>query len=562
MERRAFIAIALCFLILILYQEILQRLYPAPEEAPPQTREETAPGEEPAARAEPAPAGAARTEPGHGEPDAGTAAAQPPPAGRDVVIENELYRAVFTTAGARLKSLQLKSYRTSVAPGSPPLDLIEPSPATQPPLGLLLRGSEGAVDDAEVLYEVDRDSLRLSGDESGELRFRGRLGGAEVEKRIRAAGGRYFIGLEIDAGEAAADRQVAVVWQHGLASGAPTTADIHANSLLVVEDQGLRRYSHQCFFLDSMRGNCHAIEEGSAPFHEEGVRWIAYDGRYFLAALIPKGEAASKLDVRFRNHVASAELLLPPATRSASFDLYLGPKKIEILESGPRSLRPALDLGIFTFIALPLLHVLRLSHLLTGNYGLDIILLTVVIKILFIPLTQKSLKSMREMQKLQPEMAKLRERYKDKPEEMNKQVIELYRRHKVNPLGGCLPMVLQIPVFIGLYQALLNAVELRHAPFVGWIEDLSAPDRLGAWNLPFVEPPGVPILTLLMGASMFLQQWMTPSGADPAQQRMMLIMPVIFTFMFINFPSGLTLYWLVNNVLTIAQQYAINRPGR
>jgi YidC/Oxa1 family membrane protein insertase len=186
----------------------------------------------------------------------------------------------------------------------------------------------------------------------------------------------------------------------------------------------------------------------------------------------------------------------------------------------------------------------------------------VVIKILFIPLTQKSLKSMREMQKLQPEMAKLRERYKDKPEEMNKQVIELYRRHKVNPLGGCLPMVLQIPVFIGLYQALLNAVELRHAPFVGWIEDLSAPDRLGAWNLPFVEPPGVPILTLLMGASMFLQQWMTPSGADPAQQRMMLIMPVIFTFMFINFPSGLTLYWLVNNVLTIAQQYAINRPGR
>ncbi len=166
---------------------------------------------------------------------------------------------------------------------------------------------------------------------------------------------------------------------------------------------------------------------------------------------------------------------------------------------------------------------------------------------------------MREMQKLQPEMAKIRERLKDKPEEMNKAVMEMYKRHKVNPLGGCLPMVLQMPVFIGLYQALRYAVELRHAPFLGWINDLSAPDRLGSVQLPFVEHAGFPVLTLAMGASMFLQQWMTPSAADPTQQRMMLLMPVVFTFMFINFPAGLTLYWLVNNILTIAQQYVMNR---
>ena len=183
-----------------------------------------------------------------------------------------------------------------------------------------------------------------------------------------------------------------------------------------------------------------------------------------------------------------------------------------------------------------------------------------VIKVLFIPLTQQSFESMRAMQKLQPQMAKIRERFKDKPDEMNKEIMELYRRHKVNPLGGCLPMVLQIPVFIGLYQALLNAIELRHAPFICWITDLSAPDRLGSIQLPFVEHPGIPVLTLLMGVSMFVQQWMTPPAADPAQQRVMMIMPLMFTFMFINFPSGLALYWLVNNVLTIAQQYTMNRP--
>jgi len=168
---------------------------------------------------------------------------------------------------------------------------------------------------------------------------------------------------------------------------------------------------------------------------------------------------------------------------------------------------------------------------------------------------------MREMQKLQPQMAKIRERFKDTPEQMNKEIMELYRRHKVNPLGGCLPMVLQIPVFIGLYQALLNTIELRHAPFLLWINDLSAPDRLGALQLPFVQHPGIPVLTLLMGVSMFVQQWMTPSAGDPAQQRVMMIMPLMFTFMFVNFPSGLALYWLVNNLLTIAQQFYMNRTA-
>jgi YidC/Oxa1 family membrane protein insertase len=166
---------------------------------------------------------------------------------------------------------------------------------------------------------------------------------------------------------------------------------------------------------------------------------------------------------------------------------------------------------------------------------------------------------MREMQKLQPQMAKLRESLKDNPEQMNKEIMELYRRHKVNPLSGCLPMVLQIPVFIGLYNALLNAIELRHAPFMLWITDLSSPDRLGSISIPYVDPPGIPVMTVIMGASMLIQQWMTPSTGDPTQQRMMMFMPLIFTLMFINFPSGLVLYWLVNNLLTVVQQYVLMR---
>ena len=205
---------------------------------------------------------------------------------------------------------------------------------------------------------------------------------------------------------------------------------------------------------------------------------------------------------------------------------------------------------------MPLLHALRFLNRVFGNYGIAIILLTTAVKILTIPLTQTSFKNMRAMQKLQPEMTKLREKFKDDPTAMQKEMMELYRRHRVNPLSGCLPMVLQIPIFIGLYNSLSGAIELRHAPFALWIRDLSSPDRL------MVAGVGIPVLTLLMGATMLIQQWLTPQQGDPTQQRVMMFMPLIFTFMFINLPSGLVLYWLVNNVLTIAQQYWMLRSSK
>jgi YidC/Oxa1 family membrane protein insertase len=192
------------------------------------------------------------------------------------------------------------------------------------------------------------------------------------------------------------------------------------------------------------------------------------------------------------------------------------------------------------------------------NYGIAIIILTLLIKIVLWPLGAKSYKSMSEMKKIQPLMKEIREKYKDDKKKMNEEVMALYRTYKINPLGGCLPMVVQIPVFFALYRMLYQAIELRHAPFFLWINDLSAPDRLFdfGFSIPFMQPPyGIPVLTLVMGASMILQQKMSPPMGDPAQAKMMMLMPVVFTVIFINFSSGLVLYWLVNNIFSIAQQY-------
>ena len=219
----------------------------------------------------------------------------------------------------------------------------------------------------------------------------------------------------------------------------------------------------------------------------------------------------------------------------------------------------AVNFGFFDILAKPLLWVLKFFNNYLHNYGWAIILLTILVKIVFWPLTHKSYKSMKDMQKLQPKMAKIREKHKDNREKMNQEMMALYKTYKVNPMGGCLPMVIQIPVFFALYSLLGYAIELRQAHFLLWINDLAAPDRLPIGvPIPYVGD-GIPVLTLLMGASMFIQQKMTPTTGDPTQAKLMLFLPVVFTFMFINFASGLVLYWLVNNVLSIGQQYYINK---
>jgi len=209
-------------------------------------------------------------------------------------------------------------------------------------------------------------------------------------------------------------------------------------------------------------------------------------------------------------------------------------------------LEGAVEFGYFSFMAKPLLRVLNFMQSYLINYGIAIIVLTIVIKLIFYPLTHHGLKSMNGMKKVQPQIAAIKERYKDDKTRLNKEIMGLYKKYKINPVGGCLPMILQIPVFIALYEVLYVCIELRHAPFFLWIHDLSAQD-------PYYITP------LIMGGSMFIQQKMTPTAVDPTQAKMMLFMPVIFTVMFLKFPAGLVIYWLVNNLLSIAQQYYINK---
>jgi YidC/Oxa1 family membrane protein insertase len=310
-----------------------------------------------------------------------------------------------------------------------------------------------------------------------------------------------------------------------------------------------------------------AKEYEDGPFTLQGnIEWVGFGGNYFLRGIVPlEGSGVSYVmqgtDTLTRTTlIGNLDTVQAGGEKTYAYKIYYGPKKVELLRELGYNLERAVNFGWFDIIARPTLWLLNFLYSFVGNYGVAIILVTIMFKAAFWPISQKGMKSMKNMQKLQPKMAKLKEKYKDDPTRMNQEVMNLYKTYRVNPLGGCLPMVLQIPVFFALYKVLLQSIELRHAPFMLWITDLSAPDRLWiGFDLPYLG--GLPVLTLLMGASMWLQQKMTPTTADPTQAKIMQFLPLIFTFMFLNFASGLVLYWFVNNLLSILQQKLINRES-
>jgi len=283
------------------------------------------------------------------------------------------------------------------------------------------------------------------------------------------------------------------------------------------------------------------------------LEWFAFDEDYFISLMYPSIKGTTLLLSRGAKEIIRGALFAPVEMRpgdrvKVSYTLFLGPKVTELLGEVAPTAKKANDYGWFSILAVPMLKILNFCHGLTGNYGLDIILLSIFLKIIFTPLTIKSQRSMKEMQKLQPEVKRLQQKYKNDKQRLNKEVMELYKRRKVNPVGGCLTMLPQLPVFFALYRALLNSIELRHSPFIWWIRDLAAKDPS------YITP-------LLMGGTMYLQQKMSMSTmtADPTQAKMMSLMPLFFTFIFLSFPSGLVLYWLVTNVLAIGHQSYINR---
>lgn len=282
-----------------------------------------------------------------------------------------------------------------------------------------------------------------------------------------------------------------------------------------------------------------------------GQGWVAFLEHYFMTAWIPQ---SSNLKIYYKNLNGdvfeageyTSVTIAPNQSQNISSVLYSGPIIKDNLVSLAPNLEKTLDYGMLSFFSEIIFWVMSHIHALVGNWGLSIILVTVLIKLIFYPLSAKSYRSMAKMRMLQPRIKRLQETYKDDRQALGKKMMEMYKEEKVNPLGGCLPMVIQIPIFISLYWVLLESVELRHAPFIFWIHDLSMKD-------PYF------VLPVLMGLSMFLQQRLSPAPADPMQAKIMMFLPVIFTFLFASFPSGLVLYWLTNNLISILQQWLITR---
>jgi YidC/Oxa1 family membrane protein insertase len=290
--------------------------------------------------------------------------------------------------------------------------------------------------------------------------------------------------------------------------------------------------------------------------------WVAMVQHYFVSAWVPpatysKDLYVEKLDKnQFRVGVKSKlDALSIGQEKIETFKLFVGPQEERVLENVTPGLELVKDYGWLTILAKPIFWLLEKIHALVNNWGWAIIFLTVFIKLVFFPLSAASYKSMARMKEVQPKLLEMKERYKGDPQKLNQAMMEMYRKEKINPLGGCFPVLIQIPVFIALYWVLLASVEMRAAPWLGWIQDLSKPDTLfGVW---FGAPIG--LLPILMAISMFVQTKLNPTPPDPVQAKLMMLMPIVFSFMFFFFPAGLVLYWVVNNILSIAQQWQINK---
>lgn len=462
-----------------------------------------------------------------------------------VEITTPLYVAVLSTSTATIQSWRLTRYRESLENGSPSIELVR---AGGRALELTAQG-EMAAEMAKVRFRTD--PLGSNVDATSAARtiraFALLEGGGRIEKEFTFYPDRYVVDVVVRA----CDREGRPLAERlGLALSYPKSEFSRKSGV----------------FAGPVALSPHGLEEldvSKQAGRPMEARWGGVALHYFLSAIVPSGPGRKDLFLEDSKESVRVTLWGGPAKEGGCdyrFLAYFGPKSIEDLKAAGEDLDKALHLGFFDIIARPLLLSMKFINEHTHNYGIAIIVLTIVIKLIFWPLTHKSFASMREMQKLQPRIKQIRERFKDDREQLNREMMLLYKTHKINPLGGCLPMLLQIPVFFALYKALMDSIELRHAPFVFWIKDLSGPDYLLRFppGMSFFGIEGIGPLPLVMGVSMVIQQKMTPSTGDPTQAKVMMLMPIFFTFLFISFPSGLVLYWLMNNVLSIVQQIYIN----
>ena len=482
---------------------------------------------------------------------AATLPAFTPAPGRDLTVDSPLYEAVFYTGGGPLRSFKLKKFQTGLAPDSPLVNMVDERTAAVAPLGLVIN-SQPSWSTGQWSLDSGEQNLKLDAGQQGALRLVGVVDNLRVVRELSFNADSYLIKEKIRLINAG-DQPRSVRVSYTVASDASNAAGGRYDSMRVAWDND---------------GSL-SEESSSKTLERTGVQatgkiyWAGAMSTYFLSAVLP-GET-NTVTVKgllqksvYRTAVEEPENLLAPGQeKELTVSYWLGPKDRTQLLTVSDQLAKSIDLGMFSIIAKGLLWLLEFFHKYVHNWGVAIILLTIVIKAVFWPLTAKSYASMEKMKKLQPMMTAIREKYKDNKELMNKEVMALYKTYGVNPASGCVPILIQLPVFFGLYQALLTSIELRHAPFIMylpftdklWLADLSAKD-------PYYITP------VIMGLTMFLQQRMSPPATDPTQQKIMMFLPLIFTVLFLGFPSGLVIYWLVNNILSIFQQWLMMRKNK
>ncbi len=553
MERRVFIAIVLSFLVLYMYQAYFAPPPPAPAKPAASTASQT--------QASTAASGTGASPPTSQAP----AAAAPQPAAapepqalvsetseREITVDTSTVQAVFTNRGGRLLHWRLKSYRDNRG------ELVDLVPSGLPEterLPFSLR-----VDQSDLTARLNNAIYRVSGDANGHVdathgaasvsfEFQD-AAGLHVRKDFRFDPANYIVALSVNATKGNSAINPSVVWGPGPGDIVPSSANpgfFNRSAALPPE-----LILHRAGKVERI-----AITKiAEQPIQEGQFRYAGVDDHYFMIAVVNPGQA--RIESRplvvpgpegTRRQLISHAVRFPQAPMNVRF--FVGPKQFDLLRSIDGELVRAVNFGFFGWLAVPLLGALKWLHGIVGNWGWSIVLLTVLINLAMFPLRHKSVVSMRRMQELQPQLKAIQDRYANlkvtdpAKQKMNTEVMNLYREKGVNPASGCIPMLLMMPVLLAFYAMLGYAIELRGATFGLWIHDLSQPD-------PFY------VIPILVAATMFWQQKMSPATADPAQQRMMMFMPIMFGFIFLTTAAGTALYWFVSNVWGIGQQYFTN----
>ncbi|HKY63891.1 MAG TPA: membrane protein insertase YidC [bacterium] len=524
MDKRTLLAVALSSLVFLVYYGFIHKPVPPPPVSQPAPAVATPAPAAPTSPAAPAPLA--------GVPEAG---AEPPPPEASSVMENALVRGNLSSLSGLPVEWLLKKYFIQPNEKGPNINLLQGGSGGQPPLKLLLFPGQG---NAAI-------PLELKSGAATPVLFAGKRGEVSWQQKVEWGPTDYSLQVNLQA-QNQGGQPVPISPALRLEVEQNTAAP--RGFLIFKEAPNLK---FPLYRMGTKVTRHPEVEKLSA--HQEAVgdiSWSGIEDRYFLSLLLARtlspqnrvvyGKEGSRIFAQLQYPV---ETLASGQSRDYQFTLYLGPKDPSLLAKfGEAHLEEAVDYGWFGWVALPILKLLQLFNAFLHNWGLAIIALTILIKLLLHPLTKKSMASMKAMQNLQPALQKLREKYKDDREKLNVESMELFRRHKVNPMGGCLPMLIQMPIYIALYKVLYNATELYHAPFFGFYHDLSAPD-------PYY------IMPVLLGVFMVLQQKMTPTTIDPAQAKIMMFMPIMFSLFMIFLPLGLVLYIFVNTLLTVVQQY-------